>query len=228
MTVYLVLNLGTPRRRRFAGAERGSRVLQRALNPRCDRVRAAEYLARGSYRVLERRHCFAQIVERCAGVMVERLRVIIPHPEREIVTLSKNAPDNGCSFAQQCLGFFEALVMNKGRRVVVGCNESLFMFFAKELQTSGVNVSLNQNGLVKPSQCLIRNREIALQQPATTRRPLFILIVSKKPNHCCAKRFLWRGASSARVMRPHSRRGGFTRSRSTMMTAPRSTISARQ
>jgi len=47
---------------------------------------------------------------------------------------SKNALRDGNCFAQQRLGFFEAIYPHKGVRVVVGCNESSFMFFAVELQ----------------------------------------------------------------------------------------------
>ena len=67
----------------------------------------------------------------------ERVRVTRPHPEREIMIRSKNALRHGNCFAQQRLGFFEAIYPHKGVRVVVGCNESSFMFFAVELQTSG-------------------------------------------------------------------------------------------
>ena len=75
MTVCLVfLNLGTPRRRRFAGAERGSRVLQGLLSHLCGRVRAAEHAPHDPFRVLERRHGLAEIVERGAVVLVERSR----------------------------------------------------------------------------------------------------------------------------------------------------------
>ena len=35
---------------------------------------------------------------------------------------------------------------------------------------------------------------------STTRRPYSIYSASKKPNHCCVKRFPWRGASSVSVM----------------------------
>ena len=57
-----------PRRRRFAGAERGSRLSQFALNAHCGRVRAAEHAARDLCRILEHRHGLAEIVERGAGV----------------------------------------------------------------------------------------------------------------------------------------------------------------
>ena len=62
--------------RRFAGAERGSRFSQPLLNPRCDRVRAAEHAPRNPFRVLESRHAFAEIVERGGGVLAECPRVV--------------------------------------------------------------------------------------------------------------------------------------------------------
>ena len=84
-------------------------------------MHAAEDLTRGPYRVFERRHSLAEIVERRTVFHVERLRVNPPHPEREIITLSKNAPRDGHHLAQKRLGFFKALLTDKGRRVVVGC-----------------------------------------------------------------------------------------------------------
>ena len=72
--------LGIPlRRRRFAGAERGSRVSQSAVNVLCERVRAPEHAPRGPSSVLERRHGLAESVERGVGVPVERLRVPLLH-----------------------------------------------------------------------------------------------------------------------------------------------------
>ena len=58
-------------RRRFAGAEDDSRVLQLLLNPRCERMRSAKHAPRGPYNVLERRYGLAEIFERGAGVKVE-------------------------------------------------------------------------------------------------------------------------------------------------------------
>ena len=63
------------RRRRFAGVERFSRVLQMAPNRLYDRVRAAENASRGPFHVLECRHGLAEIVECGTVVSVERLRV---------------------------------------------------------------------------------------------------------------------------------------------------------
>ena len=60
------------RRRRLAGVERGSRVTHVALDPRSGRVRATEHATRDPFRVLERRHGFAEIVER--GAVVSRVR----------------------------------------------------------------------------------------------------------------------------------------------------------
>ena len=71
------INLCIPRRRRFAGTEHGSRELQGNLNPFCERVRATEHAPRGPFDILERRHGLAEVVERGAGVVVERPRVRI-------------------------------------------------------------------------------------------------------------------------------------------------------
>ncbi len=76
VNLILVCNLRVLcRRRRLAGAERGSRVSQVALNCRCERVRAAHHAPRGPFRLFERRHGFAEIVERRAGVLVECRRI---------------------------------------------------------------------------------------------------------------------------------------------------------
>ena len=79
------------------------------FNRRGDRVRAAEHAPRDPLRLLQPRDSLAEIVERGAGVLVERHRVIPPHLEREFLTLAENASRHGCRFAQQRLGFFEAL-----------------------------------------------------------------------------------------------------------------------
>ena len=55
----------------FAGAARGSRGSQFVLNSLCGRVR-------DPFRVLERRHGLAEIIERGVGVVVERPRVDFP------------------------------------------------------------------------------------------------------------------------------------------------------
>ena len=69
--VGLVLSLRALRRR-FAGAERGSRVSQGSLNPRCVRVRASQHAPRGRRRVLKRRHGLTEIVDCGALVTVQR------------------------------------------------------------------------------------------------------------------------------------------------------------
>ena len=74
------LFLRTPRRR-FAGAERGSRVSQVCPNIRCERVRTAEHAPRNPFQFLERSNSLAHIVERGAGVVVEHPRVIPPQRE---------------------------------------------------------------------------------------------------------------------------------------------------
>ena len=73
-------NLGTPRRR-FAGAERGSRVLQFDLKVHCERVRATEHAPRGPFCVLECRHGLAEFSELGAIGHVERPCVIPIHPK---------------------------------------------------------------------------------------------------------------------------------------------------
>ena len=72
-------------------------------------MRAADHALRNPFHVLERRHGLAQIVERGAGVIAECPRVIRPQPEREFMTLADTASRHGDRFAQQRLGFFEAL-----------------------------------------------------------------------------------------------------------------------
>ena len=76
-------------------------------------MRATEHAPRNPFRVLERRHGLAEIVGRGAGVRVERPRVSQLHPEREFMTLSKNASRLGRHLAQHRLGFFEALQIDK-------------------------------------------------------------------------------------------------------------------
>ena len=72
----LILSYLRGLRRRLAGAERDSCVSQLILDPRCGRVRATEHAPRGPSYLLERRHAFAEIVERGAGVLAERHRVV--------------------------------------------------------------------------------------------------------------------------------------------------------
>ena len=64
-------------------------------------MRATKHAPRGPFRVLERRHGLAEIVKGGAGVLVERFRVIVPHLERELMTLAKNASCHGYIFTQQ-------------------------------------------------------------------------------------------------------------------------------
>ena len=78
-------------RRAELGIERGSRVLQFVLKSLYERVRAAEHAPRGRFQVLEQRHGLAEIVERGAVVLAERLGVFVPHPDRSFVALAKNA-----------------------------------------------------------------------------------------------------------------------------------------
>ena len=50
--------------------ERKSRYFEAVLNIFCERVRASEHSPRGPFRILERRHGLAEIVERGTGVFV--------------------------------------------------------------------------------------------------------------------------------------------------------------
>ena len=72
-------------------------------------MRAAEHAPRDPFRVSERFHGLAEIVERGVGVSAERLRVSPPHLERKSITLSEDASRHGQRFAQQFLGFCVAV-----------------------------------------------------------------------------------------------------------------------
>ena len=97
-----------PRRRRLAGAERGSCISQIHLQLRYQRICAAQNAPRGPFRLFDRRHGLAEIIER-GVVQAERHRVSPLHLERDFITISENASRHGHRFAQQCLGFFELL-----------------------------------------------------------------------------------------------------------------------
>ena len=101
--------LALERARRLAGAERGSRASKRLLHRRYERVRAAEHALRGPLRLLERRLGLTEIVERGAVGQVQRRRVNRPHLERVNMIRTENTSRHGHRFAQQRLGFFEAL-----------------------------------------------------------------------------------------------------------------------
>ena len=88
--------------------ERFPRVSQVDLNTSCERMRTTEHAPRDPRRLLERRHCLAEIVERGASVVVERLRVKRPRFERQSISFSENAPRNRNRLAQQRLSFFES------------------------------------------------------------------------------------------------------------------------
>jgi hypothetical protein len=75
--------------------------MQLALNKHYERMRATKHAPRGLRRLLERRHGLAEIVERGAGVLVERRCVNSPHPERVIMTGSEDASRHGHHLAQQ-------------------------------------------------------------------------------------------------------------------------------
>ena len=81
-------------------AARSARVSQLALNINSERMRAAEHAPRDPFRILERVHCFVEIVERGGGVREERRRVNPPHPECEVMTFSEYATRHGHPFLQ--------------------------------------------------------------------------------------------------------------------------------
>ena len=72
------MNLRLARRGRLAGAEPGSRLEQIASKSFCVRMRAPKNTTRDPFRVLERRHGLAEIVERRGGV--EELGVLEGKP----------------------------------------------------------------------------------------------------------------------------------------------------
>ena len=96
----------------FAGLEHGSRQFQILLKRHCERVRATEHATRNPYRVLERRNCFAEIVEGGAVVFVEHRRVNQPYPDRVFMRRSEGALRQGHRLAQQCLGLFIAKLVS--------------------------------------------------------------------------------------------------------------------
>ena len=59
----------------IAGGEGSSRFSQGCLDSPYEGVRAAEHAPRDPFRLLERRHGLAEIVERGGGVLEERRRV---------------------------------------------------------------------------------------------------------------------------------------------------------
>ena len=85
----------SPRRWRLAGAEHGSRVPQRELNPLSGRVRPTENAPREPFNFFERRHGLAEIVERGAGVLGRRGRgrgVRRGHEGPDVLHLSRGRP----------------------------------------------------------------------------------------------------------------------------------------
>ena len=96
-------------RRRFAGAERVSRVSQSGLKLRCARMRATKDAPSGPFHVLEHRQGLAEIVGRGGWVLVERQRVNFPKTERYRIIIAEDASRHGHHFAKQCLDFSEAL-----------------------------------------------------------------------------------------------------------------------
>ena len=60
-------------------------------------MRDSEHAPGGPYRLLQRRHGLAEIIERGTVVLVERLRVHKPQPERERIILIEDASRDGCA-----------------------------------------------------------------------------------------------------------------------------------
>ena len=58
---------------RLAGGERGSRLSQADLDHLCERVRPSKHAPRGPFRLLERRHGLAEIVDGGAHPFTKRL-----------------------------------------------------------------------------------------------------------------------------------------------------------
>ena len=138
------MHLCTPRRRRrFAGAERGSRLLQELLDLRYARVKFTEHAPDNPCRVLERRHGLVEIGERGGVVHVERSRVKRPDIERDLILATEDASSHGHYFSRQCPGFFEALQLKQGIRVVEGHKDALLVILAEVTTKYGVCVSIH-------------------------------------------------------------------------------------
>ena len=85
----------------FAGGERCSQPSQVSLNSLCERVRVTKNAPGSAFGILERCHGLAEIVERGAVVFIEHRRVMQPHFERGVITLTENASRDGYCFAQK-------------------------------------------------------------------------------------------------------------------------------
>ena len=84
-------------------------MLQHELNITRERMCAAEHAPRGLFRVLERRHGLAEILERGVCVCSKHLRVIHPHSEQYFIAAAENALRHGIYVAYHRLSFFKAL-----------------------------------------------------------------------------------------------------------------------
>ena len=82
----LSLACHTGSRRRLGAVEQGSHLLQVALYPFRERMRAAEHAPRCPFQILEHLHAFAEIIARGAGVIAECYRVSPPNLERELIS----------------------------------------------------------------------------------------------------------------------------------------------
>ena len=93
-------------KRSGTGAERGSRCSQGTIRILYDRVRATKHAPRCPCRLHERRHSFAEIAERGAVVLIDRLRESLLKRERAVITITENALRNKHPLAVQRPGFF--------------------------------------------------------------------------------------------------------------------------
>ena len=98
------LNTGA-RRRRSEGTEPSSRRSQILINRHGKWMTDTEHALRGPFYLLERRHGLAhpsaEILDRPVDVLVERLRVNTPHPERECLFFTQYASRHGNCSAKQ-------------------------------------------------------------------------------------------------------------------------------
>ena len=72
-------------------------------------MRVPEHAPRGPFDIHEPRYGLVEIVERGAGVLVERPCVIPLHSELDYIIFTENASRYGNRFAQQRLGLFGAM-----------------------------------------------------------------------------------------------------------------------
>ena len=90
-------------RRRFADAEQDSRLPQGTVHILYDRVCATKHAPRRPCRLLQRRHSFAEIAERGAGVLIDRLRELaLPVRKSTGVTVSDALVPSSATPSSRC------------------------------------------------------------------------------------------------------------------------------